>query len=120
MKKSDITEQILIALEGKQVRCTCKNIEVGSYCNQVELVPPSWWLSSHKTICVDRCLELEVKFLWGLGIRTTGCCCGHNGNGIPYIGVEDEDIATMKELGYERRHNPCRPNDNDSFIPRTV
>ena len=30
------------------------------------------------------------------------------------------DIQKMKDLGYEVYYNKCRPNDEDSFIPKTV
>ena len=97
--------------------CNCKNIEIGSYDNQVKLKAPGW--SSREFICVDKCLENEIKSLWSLGIITTGCCCGHN-RLEGYIGVVDEDITKMKELGYKVEYNPCRPGDEDSFYAKTV
>lgn len=97
--------------------CRCVNVEVGSYDNQVVLIPPSW--SSHMTICVDRCLWEEIVNLWYIGIQTTGCCCGHK-KGHPYIGVIDSDIPRMKQMGYQVHPNPCRPNDEDSFYPKSV
>lgn len=105
--------------------CSCINIEVGSYDNQTELIPPPH-MTVYKsrqggapTICIDKCLEDEIKGLWELGITTTGCCCGHNK--VPaFIGVIDDDIQRMKEFGYKRQHNPCRPDDNDSFVPHSI
>jgi hypothetical protein len=107
--------------------CNCKNIEIGSYKNQVELTSPKHMKKYRnnldkelsETICVDKCLEEEIKYLWLLGITTTGCCCGHNKTSS-YIGVIPKDIKRMKNLGYEVRFNSCRPNDEDSFISKTI
>lgn len=96
--------------------CDCKNVEIGSYSNVVNLVP--FWKSKHKFICVDKCLATEIKELWKLGIITTGCCCGHNKE-KGFIGVEWGAIPRMKKLGYEVAYNSSRPNDEDSFIPKT-
>jgi len=76
-----------------------------------------------KGIAFDVCLGKELFYLWDLGIRTTGCCCGKHVNdklGLSYIGVVDEDIQKMKDLGYEVRPNSCRPDAEDSFIPKTI
>jgi len=54
-----------------------------------------------------------------LGITTTGCCCGHN-KLYGFIGVVDEDIEEMIGLGYEVAFNPSRPNDKDSFLPKSI
>jgi hypothetical protein len=71
------------------------------------------------SVCVDNCLVNEVRYLWSLGITTTGCCCGHNY--LPsYIGVIDEDIPVMKGLGYQVRFNPCGPDREDGFIAKSV
>ena len=34
--------------------------------------------------------------------------------------IDFEDIPKMKALGYKVQFNSCRPNDEDSFIPKTV
>jgi hypothetical protein len=72
-----------------------------------------------KTVAVDKCLLPEVLKLWEMGIKTTGCCCGHGRDGMSFIGVRPEYIDRMKSLGYEVRFNECRPGDEDSFIPKT-
>ncbi|MEE9316530.1 MAG: hypothetical protein V3U97_05415 [bacterium] len=36
---------------------------------------------------VDRCMSKVVKELNRLGLKTTGCCCGH-GKGRRYIGFQ--------------------------------
>lgn len=71
-----------------------------------------------KTVAVDKCLLPEILKLWEAGIKTTGCCCGH-GRNQPFIGVREEYIPQMKDLGYVVVHNSCRPDDEDSFAPKT-
>ena len=100
-------------------KCACSNVAMGSYDNQVELDRPTHMASRTEgsysdRICVDLCLKDEILYLWGIGIRTTGCCCGHN-KVDGYIGVIDEDIEKMKNLGYTVHFNKSRPNDEDSF-----
>lgn len=76
----------------------------------------------HNGIAFDACLSKELFFLWDQGITTTGCCCGKHSNdpiGFGFIGVIPEDIQKMKELGYVVRLNPMRPEDDDSFYPKT-
>lgn len=96
-------------------KCRCIDVEVGSYGNQIELPAPHHiieWASKasfslggeRKTICIDKCLAKEVKALWGMGIITTGCCCGHN-KVAAYIGVIDIHINKMKALGYNVVNN---------------
>lgn len=103
--------------------CNCKNIIPQSkecYAQMVVLDSPDH-MPGKKQVCVDPCLVDEVKSLWALGVSTTGCCCGHNIDGLPkFIGVADEDIPRMKELGYEVCLNHMRPDDEDSFIPKSV
>lgn len=90
--------------------CGCKNIEIGSYGNQVTVLATF----TKRWLCIDRCLLDEISLLWSQGIITTGCCCGHNQ--IPgFIGVEFAFIDQMKQLGYKVQYNPMRPNDEDSF-----
>ena len=72
-----------------------------------------------RTVCIDKCLLPEILKLWELGIKTTGCCCGHGDKKMANIGVKDEYIEKMKSLGYKVWNNSCRPNDEDSFIPKT-
>lgn len=71
-----------------------------------------------KIVSIDKCLLPEILNLWELGIKTTGCCCGHDRQ-PPFIGVLPEYIKTMRSLGYKTRHNPCQPDDISLFIPKT-
>ena len=70
-----------------------------------------------KMVSVDKCLLPEIIKLWEMGIKTTGCCCGH-GRTEPFINVDFDDVQKMKDLGYEVQYNPCRPNDEDTFFPK--
>jgi len=108
--------------------CNCSNVEIGSYNNQTCVDIPShmedyriYRLSNglKPVICIDNCILEEIKHLWNLEIKTTGCCCGHN-KLDGFIGVVNEDVSKMKQLGYEVRVNEIRPNDEDSFHPKSV
>lgn len=75
-----------------------------------------------KRVSFDACLAKELFYLWDKGIKTTGSCCGrHAGDveGHAYIGVAEEHINTMKDLGYAVKHNSCRPFAQDSFMPKS-
>lgn len=76
-------------------------------------------MKERKIVSIDKCLLPEILKLWEMGIKTTGCCCGH-GRTEPFIGVDFDDIQKMKDLGYQVHFNKCRPNDEDSFIPKTI
>jgi len=99
--------------------CNCKNVESGSYANQIEVNRPKHMIgrcegtSSH-TICIDSCILEEIQELWKMGIITTGCCCGHN-KFPAFVGVIETDILKMKALGYTVQFNPCRPTAEDTF-----
>ncbi len=105
----------------------CKDIGFGTYDCTYNIMLP--WLttdpcnpsnpSESYTVAVDKCLLPEILKLWEMGIKTTGCCCGHGNPKLAFIGVLPEYIPQMKELGYQVHFNSCRPNDKDSFIPKT-
>lgn len=106
--------------------CFCVNVEVGSYDHQVEITALPAHMVEYKkkqggaiSICLDLCIEKEVSELWYAGITTTGCCCGHK-KIDPYIGVIDEDIPRMKELGYKVAPNNLHPGREDSFFPKSI
>lgn len=86
------------------------DVDIKTNCNERRL---------KKQITVDPCLAEEIEYLWGQGIVTTGCCCGHN-IGFAYIGVEEEFIPKMKELGYKTQLNPMDVTREDSFIPKSL
>ena len=70
---------------------------------------------------IDKCLLPEILRLWEIGIKTTGCCCGHGKPEMqpPYIGVREEYIGQMKAMGYEVQPNKHNPGAEDSFKPKT-
>lgn len=90
---------------------------MGTYSNSIAVLDPH--SPTGKVVNVDQCIYLEVRQLWIKGIRTTGCCCGHNIN-RGFIGVVNEDIPVMKSLGYMVAYNTSRPQDEDSFYPRSI
>ena len=105
----------------------CNDVKFGTYeCSYKIMLPYlckfPWEDDSKlqsKTVSIDKCLLPEILQLWERGIKTTGCCCGHGDIDKAYIGVIFEDIDKMKDMGYTVAYNPCRPNDDDSFIPKT-
>lgn len=72
-----------------------------------------------KMVAIDKCLLTEITELWKMGIKTTGCCCGHGDVTKCFIGVKEEYIPQMKEMGYKVFFNSIRPEDEDSFVPKT-
>ena len=93
--------------------CNCVNVKMGSYDNQITLKMPNGQLMG-----IDKCIAEEIQYLWVCGIRTTGCCCGHNLQ-EGYIGVIDKDIEFMKKSGYKVHFNKNRLSVEDSFIPKS-
>ena len=95
-------------------RCNCNNIEIGSYDRQIWLHAPNH-IPKENGYCIDLCIAQEITYLWMQGIKTHGCCCGHNKiNG--FIGVEEEFISKMKELGYDETNNQY--GDSGYFKPK--
>ena len=79
--------------------CSCINIEIGSYDNQILVIDSPKW--SIKSLSIDTCIIDEILFLWKMGVKTTGCCCGHNKAGS-YITIRGEYHLTMiDELEYD-------------------
>lgn len=105
----------------------CKDICFGTYDCAYNIMLP--WLVRDPTLpdsppepytaAIDKCLLPEIIHLLEMGIKTTGCCCGHGNQDMAFIGVSPEYIPRMKELGYIVQPNPCRPGDEDSFCPKT-
>ena len=93
--------------------CNCVNVKMGSYDNQVTLKMPNGELMG-----IDKCIAEEVKYIWSWGVKTTGCCCGHNIQ-EGYIGVIDKDIEIMKMGGYKVRINKQDLSNENSFIPKS-
>ena len=104
----------------------CEDIEFGTgYCAYAIYLPWkakfNWEDESKrvpKCVSIDKCLLPEIINLWELGIKTTGCCCGHN-KLKPFINVAPEYIEKMKSLGYKVQFNPHNPDREDTFFPKT-
>jgi hypothetical protein len=98
-------------------KCECPDdVDIGAYGNQIFVHSPPHMPKSNG-YCLDRCVAEEVMALWQLGVRTTGCCCGHRGVCPAFIGVHDDHIFAMKTYGYSVVENHMRPGDEDSFFP---
>lgn len=93
--------------------CNCVNVKMGSYKNQVKLKMPNGELMG-----IDKCIAEEIKIIWSYGIKTTGCCCGHNIQ-KGYIGVIEKDIEFMKKSGYRVLINKQDLKDERNFIPKS-
>lgn len=101
----------------------CSEVKSGSYNCVYNIMPPfpcGMLEKKYRYVSIDKCLIHEIINLWEQGIKTTGCCCGHGDNNKAYIGVEVSSIPKMKKLGYTIYYNPCRPKDEDSFVPKTI
>ena len=63
----------------------CKDVEPQSYSCAYHIYLPwkckfAWEDDSKlepKLVSIDKCLLHEITHLWEIGIKTTGCCCGH-------------------------------------------
>lgn len=108
--------------DGGEIIVRCEEISFGTGgCAYFIYLPWKVGRNSEENKCVsvDKCLLPEIIKLWESGIKTTGCCCGHGKSELSFIGVKTECIEQMKEMGYEVSYNPSRPNDEDSFTPKT-
>lgn len=96
-------------------------------CKKIVIKPPCNFIKCNcseeykETVLIDGCLTDEIKTLWNKGVKTTGCCCGH-GRELGYIGVTDDCIHKMYELGYQNYIFPDAfggTERKDAFIPKT-
>jgi hypothetical protein len=72
-----------------------------------------------KYVSIDKCLLREILDLWELGIKTTGCCCGHGDSSRSFIGVKRGYEDRMRRMGYVERRNECDADDRSEFCPKT-
>lgn len=88
--------------------CRCKSYnrpEWGGDQEEVLLLAPPW-SSREQGVCVDACIADAIKMLWENGVKTYGCCCGHNGavnEGRPFVFVNNVEKAS-KLLASEGRN----------------
>lgn len=73
-------------------------------------------------VCIDKCLEEEIKSLWAENIVTLGCCCGH-GRNLGFIQVADGCVDKMVSMGYQHyiyEDEYGGIERKDAFIPKTT
>jgi len=90
---------------------SCREIEYGSYLCYVN-VP------GYEIFC-DKCLATEIKILNDMGIKTIGCCCGHQKH-PGYIQVVPEHTEKMETLGYKRMLLDKNGNGQWCFEPKSI
>ena len=105
--------------EKPKFKCFCdpSKIKIQEYQSGISVnIPPTVILRKNtpdrevrENVGIDSCLAYELNELWKLGIATTGCCCGHNQSDHAYIGVEEQHIGEMLDLGYEVIDRPEAP-----------
>lgn len=103
----------------------CPN-RTGEYEKQKELMFPNHMMADHggyyrvyTSFFVDSCLEKEILELWGRGVVTLGCCCGHREtSGV--ISVLEKDVHIMEELGYKKLPMEESFLWDFSFKPKTI
>lgn len=93
-------------------------IHSDDYSNTVVLNIPKSFGFSRRTANVDECIAAEILYLWGCGVKTIECCCGH-GEENGYIAVTQDSIKKMIELNYKSIINPIYPNAKEFFKPKT-
>lgn len=78
------------------MNCSCVGVRMGTYEAAVVVKLP--WRD--KLVSIDSCILPIIQELWSLGIRTYGCCCGHNL--VPgMVNVDESDGDRMRALGFE-------------------
>lgn len=110
--------------------CDCKDVEMGSYTNQILLgyYPVmmeyrqkriSAGLSGDMGIPVDKCIVDQVIALWENGVRTYGCCCGHNKQ-RGFINVGKEDFKKALGLGFTKHEFENDPDRCDTVNTKEI
>ena len=82
----------------------CKDVEPQSYSCAYHIYLPwkckfAWEDDSNlepKLVSIDKCLLHEITHLWEIGIKTTGCCCGHGDFSKAFISVHPAYTEAMK------------------------
>lgn len=105
-----------IVTEGIMRKVNCRK----SYNQQYECCASSKVPWKKELVSFDVCLGKELFYLWDLGIRTVGSCCGkHVDNKHSYIQVEEKFIDKMKELGY-KEDTSYEGRPHNCFLPKTI
>ena len=97
--------------------CICKDIEMGSYDAQVQVILPDaarecqgGRRSPVTTACIDACILPECMALWSHGIPTINSCCGHGDPDKAFIAVAEGYGDVMRVLGYRSDERAARPD----------
>ena len=69
-------------------------------------------------VSIDPCIVGEIQELWGKGIHTRGCCCGHN-MFSSFVNVTEDCIGDMLDMGYIQEHHFDK-NRKDTFRLKTT
>lgn len=88
----------------------CKQIQFGSY---------DCYVQTKYGFDVDKCLIDEINKLNDFGIKTIGCCCGHDKK-QGFIQVSPEYVNTMINLGYQQLPIDEHGNGLWCFKPKTI
>ncbi|MCK4822347.1 hypothetical protein KA005_41675 [bacterium] len=109
--------------------CNCTDIDFGTYDNMLLLgYYPCMreYAENRKTaglsnygIGVDKCIVAQVVNLWEAGIRTYGCCCGHNKT-PGFINLDERDFSKALELGWGKYEYPNDKNRCDTVKTRNI
>ena len=107
--------------------CNCVDIEFGSYDNQTLLgyYPIMREYRDNRVaaglsgdgIPVDTCLVEQIIELWKAGVRTYGCCCGHN-KADGFINIDPDDLPKARVLGLDLYEFPGNGLRQDTVKPR--
>lgn len=62
------------------------------------LDPSEFFPDATKTVCVDACIADHIKALWGAGIWTLSCCCGHNQSPASVVLASVSDVSAAREI----------------------
>ena len=80
-----------------------KHCHIQTYEHTISVFVPAFYSEevrkSKKTIGIDRCVLKEIQYLWSIGIRTYGSCCGH-GIKVAMVNVHTDDMQRMIQMDY--------------------
>jgi len=102
-------DELMSALLHSQSNLVCNKVRFGDY---------KCYSPTNYGFDVDMCLVPEINSLNAQGIKTIGCCCGHNKK-YGYIQVTPNDCEKMEKLGYIRQPEKDEYCGKWCFIPKT-
>lgn len=105
-----INDELISALLHAQAKLVCDQVQFGEF----KCYSPTKYGSD-----VDMCLVAEINMLNSRGIKTIGCCCGHNKH-FGYIQVAPGDCDKMIALGYVQRPVKDEYCGRWCFGPKTI